>query len=120
MKFSSAVGVPKTRIATNRQRLLLIVAFLLLWCWPMAGTAATLPAGFTETIITGLSNPTAMTFAPDGRLFICEQTGALRIIKNGGLLPAPFLTLNVDSFFESGLLGVAFDTNFPTNNFIYV
>ena len=61
-----------------------------------------------------------MQFAPDGRLFVCEQTGRLRIIKDGALLPTPFLTLAVSSVGERGLLGVAFDPNFATNKFVYV
>jgi uncharacterized protein (TIGR03437 family) len=81
---------------------------------------ATLPAGFTETQISGLSGATAFEIAPDGRLFVCLQTGELRVIKNGTLLPAPFLTVTVDPSGERGLLGVAFDPNFQTNNFIYV
>ncbi|HYV25105.1 MAG TPA: PQQ-dependent sugar dehydrogenase [Pyrinomonadaceae bacterium] len=83
--------------------------------------AATLPSGFSETqIASGLSSPTAMDIAPDGRIFICLQGGNLRVVKNGVLLPAPFLHLSVDSSGERGLLGVAFDPNFATNNFIYV
>jgi glucose/arabinose dehydrogenase len=82
--------------------------------------AATLPPGFTETAITGLSNPTAMELAPDGRIFVCEQGGSLRVIKNGALLPAPFITLNVDQNGERGLLGIAFDPNFASNNFLYL
>jgi glucose/arabinose dehydrogenase len=86
-----------------------------------AASAATLPTGFTETrVATGMSNPTAMTFAPDGRLFVCLQGGQLRVIKNGALLPTPFLTVNVNSSGERGLLGVAFDPQFATNNFVYV
>jgi len=81
---------------------------------------ATLPLGFTETAITGLSNPTAMEIAPDGRIFVCQQGGSLRVIKNGVLLPTPFITLNVDSNGERGLLGIAFDPSFATNNFIYI
>ena len=55
--------------------------------------AATLPAGFTEALVaSGLASPTAMAFAPDGRLFVCQQGGALRVIKNGALLPTPFVT----------------------------
>jgi glucose/arabinose dehydrogenase len=61
-----------------------------------------------------------MAFAPDGRLFICQQTGQLRVVKNGVLLPTPFISLTVDPNGERGLLGVAFDPNFATNNFIYV
>src|SRR5438067_8942866 len=94
--------------------------FIALLSLAAATRAATLPSGFTETQITGLSNPTAMTFAPDGRLFICQQGGQLRVVKNGTLLATPFLTVTVDSSGERGLLGVAFDPNFATNNFIYV
>src|SRR4030095_779129 len=85
-----------------------------------AVNAATLPAGFTETLVTGFANPTAMEIAPDGRIFVCQQGGSLRVIKNGVLLPTPFITLNVDPSGERGLLGIAFDPNFATNNFIYL
>ena len=81
---------------------------------------ATLPANFTETQISGLSSPTAMAIAPDGRIFVCQQGGALRVIKNGALLPTPFMTLVVDPAGERGLLGIAFDPNFSNNNFLYV
>ncbi len=82
--------------------------------------AATLPTNFTETQIAGISRPTAMEIAPDGRIFVCEQTGALRVIKNGALLTTPFMTLSVDPDGERGLLGIAFDPNFATNHFLYV
>ena len=75
--------------------------------------AATLPTGFTESLVaSGLANPTAMQFAPDGRLFVAEQGGRLRVIKDGALLPTPFLTVTVSSVGERGLLGVAFDPQF--------
>lgn len=87
----------------------------------IASIAATLPAGFAETrIATGLASPTAMTFAPDGRLFVAQQGGALRVIRNGVLLSQPFVTLSVSSAGERGLLGVAFDPNFAINSFVYV
>src|SRR5262245_3773838 len=82
---------------------------------------ATLPSGFTESLIaSGLNNPTAMQFAPDGRLFVCEQGGRLRVIKNGSLLATPFLTVTVSSSGERGLLGVAFDPDFAANGFVYI
>ena len=61
-----------------------------------------------------------MAFAPDGRLFVCQQTGQLRVIENGALLATPFVTLTVNSSGERGLLGVAFDPDFATNQFVYV
>src|SRR5690242_19031608 len=85
------------------------------------GVSATLPSGFTEAqVAMGLASPTAMAFAPDGRLFVAQQNGSLRVIKNGALLPTPFISLSVDSNGERGLLGVAFDPNFAGNNFIYL
>jgi glucose/arabinose dehydrogenase len=84
--------------------------------------AATLPVGFTETQFGSDvgSGPTAMAFAPDGRLFVCLQDGELRVIKNGALLPTPFVSLSVTSAGERGLLGIAFDPNFSTNQFVYL
>ena len=83
--------------------------------------AATLPSGFQETIVaSGLATPTAMALAPDGRIFVCQQGGQLRVIKNGALLTTPFVTLTVDRTGERGLLGVALDPAFATNGFVYV
>src|SRR6266403_3986437 len=85
-------------------------------------TAANLPSGFTEAQVgSNLSgSPTAMAFAPDGRLFVCLQGGQVRVIKNGSLLSTPFVSLTVDSAGERGLLGIAFDPNFATNHYLYV
>ncbi len=83
--------------------------------------AATVPTGFTDTVVaSGLNTPTAMALAPDGRIFVCQQGGALRVIKNGVLLPTPFLTVTVDSSGERGLLGIAFDPNFVSNQLVYI
>lgn len=83
--------------------------------------AATVPAGFTDTAITtALAAPTAMALAPDGRFFITEQGGDLRIVKQGALLDTPFLHLAVDDDGERGLLGVALDPEFPAEPFVYV
>jgi glucose/arabinose dehydrogenase len=84
-------------------------------------TPTTLPPGFVETTITtNLVMPTAMDIAPDGRVFVAEQTGNLRIIENGSLLTTPFLTVAVNSSGERGLLGVTFDPNFATNGYVYI
>src|SRR5262249_7346360 len=83
--------------------------------------AATLPTGFAEAqVASGVSNPTAMAFAPDGRLFVCLQGGQVRVIQNGVLLATPFLSVTVDSGGERGLLGLAFDPDFATNHFVYI
>lgn len=61
-----------------------------------------------------------MTLAGDGRVFVCEQAGKLRVIKNGGLLATPFVSLTVDPNGERGLLGVALDPNFAQNQYVYI
>jgi glucose/arabinose dehydrogenase len=109
-----------TRINADLRSPAFICGLFLFLVQASAVNAATLPAGFTETSISGLSNPTAMEIAPDGRIFVCQQGGSLRVIKKGVLLATPFLTLSVDSNGERGLLGIAFDPNFATNNFLYV
>jgi glucose/arabinose dehydrogenase len=93
---------------------------LLLAPSPIVRAATVLP-GFAESLVAGgLANPTAMEFSPDGRLFVAEQAGSLRVIKDGALLPTPFVTLTVDASGERGLLGVAFDPDFPINQYVYV
>jgi glucose/arabinose dehydrogenase len=77
--------------------------------------------GFSETIVTtGFNEPTAMAEAPDGRIFVSEQGGNLRVVQNGTLLSQPFVSLNVDSTNERGLLGVALDPSFETNGYVYL
>ena len=86
------------------------------------GGSRVVPAGFTgnQNWITGVNGATAFAQAPDGRFFVAQQGGALRVVKNGALLGTPMLTLTVDSSVERGLLGVAVDPNFTSNGFIYV
>ena len=94
---------------------------LILFCVASQTRAATVPAGFTDTLVAGnLTSATAMAMAPDGRVFVCLQGGSLRVVKNGVLLPTPFLTVAVNAQGERGLLGVAFDPNFNANGFVYV
>ena len=61
-----------------------------------------------------------MDVAPDGRVFLAEKNGKIRVVKNGTLLATPFITIpNVDNFNERGLLKVILDPNFNSNNFLY-
>ncbi len=86
------------------------------------GGATTRPNGFTrnEAWLAGLASATAFAQAPDGRLFVAEQGGALRVVKNGALLATPFATVAVDSAGERGLIGVALHPGFATNGFVYI
>jgi glucose/arabinose dehydrogenase len=83
--------------------------------------AQVFPADFARVLVTnGLTNPTAMAFAPDGRIFVAEQAGKLRVIKNNTLLPTAFVQLTVNSSGERGLIGIALDPDFSTNNYVYL
>jgi glucose/arabinose dehydrogenase len=86
------------------------------------GGSRGIPSGFTknEGWITGLSSATAIAQAPDGRMFIAEQGGALRVVKNDALLATPFVSLNVDPNGERGLIGVTLHPNFASNGWVYV
>ena len=85
------------------------------------GNNVNIPVGFARTTYgTGLATPTAMAFAPDGRLFVCQQTGQLRVVPVGGGPSTLFHTFSVNSTGERGLLGVAFHPDFATNRWIYV
>lgn len=82
--------------------------------------STSLPPGFIETTLTsGLSRPTSMTFSPDGRLFVLEQGGNVKLVQTGGSTFTA-LSLTVDSSGERGLLGMAFDPNYASNHYVYV
>ena len=78
-----------------------------------------------QPIAAGLVKPNGMESAPDGsgRLFILEQTGQIRVLREGLLEPVPFLDLSdrlTSVGFEQGLLGLAFHPEFGQNGFFYV
>jgi glucose/arabinose dehydrogenase len=83
-------------------------------------TPTTLLPGFAEApIATGLTHPTAMQSAPDGRLFVLEQGGSVKLVADDGSTWTA-LQLDVDSLGERGLLGIAFDPGYTTNHFVYL
>jgi glucose/arabinose dehydrogenase len=97
------------------------IAIALLLLFAVGAPAATVEPGFVEEVyVRNLVAPTAMAFAPDGRLFYSEQAGQLRVIEDRRLLETPFVSLDVDPNGERGLLGIAFDPNFTANGFVYV
>lgn len=110
------------RVWKKQRSFSLIAVLIISMLWLAASVyATTLPTNFTETlVINGLNSPTAMQFAPDGRLFIAQQGGALRVVRDGQLLSTPFISLSVNSSGERGLLGIAFDPAFTTNNYVYL
>ena len=109
-----------SHVSPSRLALSLTVALALVTT--LRPSAASLPAGFTESVVaSGLTAPTTMHFAPDGRLFVAEQAGTVRVIENGTLLPTPFISLSgVDNSGERGLLGITFDPDFATTPWVYL
>lgn len=88
----------------------------------VSASAQTFPTGFERVpVATGISSPTVMAFAPDGRIFVAQQNGALRVVKDGVLLTTPFITLSsVSSSGERGLIGIALDPEFSINGYVYL
>jgi glucose/arabinose dehydrogenase len=86
-------------------------------------SAVTLPPGFSEkTVFTGLSQPTAVRFSPDGRVFVAEKSGMIKEFESlTDTTPRVYADLrsNVHDYWDRGLLGLALDPSFPTKNVIY-
>ena len=86
--------------------------------------AQTLPAGFRDSIaLTGLKQPTAVAFSPDGRVFVAEKSGIIRVFASlTATTPTIFANLatNVYNGWDRGLLGLALDPEFPTKPYVYV
>ncbi len=96
-------------------------------CWlatPGVATAATLPSGFTDTVVfSGLNEPTAIRFSPDGRIFIAQKNGLIKEFDSlSDTTPTIVadLSTETDDFWDRGLLGLALDPNFPTSPYMYV
>ena len=89
-----------------------------------APAAATLPSGFTDTtVFSGLTNPTNVRFASDGRVFVAEKSGLVLVFDSlADQTPTVVADLSkqVDDYWDRGLLGLALDPNFPTNPYIYL
>jgi hypothetical protein len=86
--------------------------------------AATLPAGFQETVVfSGLTEPTAVRFSPDGRVFVIEKGGLVKVFDSlSDATPSAYADLrtNVHSYDDRGMLGLALHPSFPTVEDIYV
>lgn len=91
--------------------------------WPCRAAAAeALEPGFVvSTFAEGLGNPVALEFAPDGRLFVADVSGVIRVVSAEGVVsPREFATIEVFREGESGLLGLALDPDFAGNGYVYL
>jgi len=74
-----------------------------------------------EVVAQNLEIPWSMAFAPDGRMFVTERPGRVRVFQNGQVLAAPALTLtDVAAVGEGGLLGIAVHPDFANNHFVFL
>lgn len=80
------------------------------------------PDYHVETYVTGLTEPTALAFLPDGRMLVAEQLGTVRVVENGTLQAEPFYTANVyrEHALELGLVGMTVDPAFEENGYAYL
>ncbi len=101
---------------------LLISLQFLLFASLLKAHGHVLPTGFAmeEDFITGLDKPTDLKIAPDGRIFITEKNGNVRIVENGVLLPQPFYSVTTQVPNERGLDGIILDPNFDANGYVYL
>jgi glucose/arabinose dehydrogenase len=80
--------------------------------------------GFTSELVATLApySLVGMAWAPDGRLFVWEKNGVIRVIKQGVLLPTPFIDLSgrVNTFDDRGFWGLAFHPDFANNGYVYL
>jgi glucose/arabinose dehydrogenase len=95
-------------------------ASLVLAMLPALLNAQTFPAGFSQVKVATIYYPTSMACAPDGRIFVTEKAGKVKIIKNGAVLGTNFLSLNVDQVNERGLSSICLDPDFANNHYVYV
>ena len=85
--------------------------------------AVTPPPGFvTSTELTGLTRPSKIVWAPDGRRFVAEKDGVLKVAPQTGTTAQPVLDIRTEvaSYNDRGLLGLALDTDFADNGYVYL
>ncbi|QQQ79927.1 PQQ-dependent sugar dehydrogenase [Saccharothrix sp. 6-C] len=113
---------PRSRRVTAVAAAALVVAATTVALPPTASAAV--PAGFTDTLaIGGLTAPTAVSFAPDGRVFIAEKSGLIKVFDSLADTTATVfadLRPQTQDFWDRGLLGLAVDPQFPTRPYVYV
>ena len=86
--------------------------------------ASTLPTGFRDSVVSsGLTNPTVLQFAPDGRIFVGQKNGVIKAFQSltdTNPVTVADLSGEIDDYWDRGLLGLALDPNFPANPYLYV
>ena len=101
-----------------------LAAILLALLPPTEADAVSTPSGFQEsTVFSGLSNPTALQFSKNGRIFVAEKSGLIKVFDNlSDTTPTTFADLRtkVHDFWDRGMLGMVLDPDYPTKPYVYV
>jgi glucose/arabinose dehydrogenase len=101
-----------------------ILAVILLALLRPVAAAGALPAGFQEkTVFSGLTEPTTVQFSRDGRVFVAEKSGLIKVFDDlSDSTPTTFADLRtgVHNFWDRGMLGMVLDPDFPTDPYVYV
>jgi glucose/arabinose dehydrogenase len=88
---------------------------------PSALAAPSAPPNFgVEPAVTGLVAPVAVAWAPDGRMFIAEKSGVVKVNRGGVTSQVIDLSDRVNGSGERGMLGIAVDRDFASNGHVYV
>lgn len=82
--------------------------------------AAPTPGVRLDTVASGLRVPWDLAFAPDGRIFVTERPGHIRVIRDGALQAGPWATLEVERRSEMGLMGIALSPDFARTGHVFV
>jgi glucose/arabinose dehydrogenase len=119
------MSTPLGAVPARRHRRLGVLVALVLALVAPACVQPPPPGGtFVEEIVfSGLTQPTAVRFAPDGRVFVAEKSGIIKVFDNlADTTPTVFADLRtqVYNFWDRGLLGLALDPQFPSNPWVYV
>jgi glucose/arabinose dehydrogenase len=123
---TARVSVTVNRSASLKSRKWVLVLGLigLVLVWVNESGAQILPSGFSEQVVfSGLTEPTVVQFASDGRVFVAEKSGLIKVFDNlSDTTPTVFadLSTKVYNFGKSGLLGMALDPDFPSMPYVYV
>src|SRR5215813_6939809 len=127
---SVGAGMRRIGVATRSRGLISAVAVALgaifvAQAGPSPAAGSTLPTGFRDSVVlSGLTNPTVLQFAPDGRIFVGQKNGVIKVyqsLTDTNPVTVADLSSEVDDYWDRGLLGLAIPPGFPaTTPYIYV
>src|SRR5262245_24576376 len=107
---------------SHRGRVPALLMVLSLMSMGVSRAATTWLGGFDEEqIVGGLDLPTAFACSSDGRVFVAEKEGRIRVVTaSGQLLPTPFATVSVNTQGDRGVIGLALHPDFPNTPYVYL